>query len=56
MHGNDDQVNSEIHFEAVNERFLRCTWRRESSEFGDILGGHDRANMEAVIERVWRLT
>jgi len=26
------------------------------SEFGDVLGGHDRANRKAVIERVWRYT
>jgi len=27
-----------------------------SSEFGDTLGGCDRASLEAVIERVWMST
>ena len=35
---------------------LRCTWRRRLSELGDALGGHDRANLQAVIERVSRYT
>jgi len=38
----------------------RCTPRPWSSEFGDALGGCDRASLEmhleAVIERVWRCT
>jgi hypothetical protein len=29
-----------------------CTWRLWSSKIGDALGGHDRANLEALIERV----
>jgi len=32
------------------------TWRSKSSEFGDALGGHDHANLEVVIERVWKCT
>jgi hypothetical protein len=42
------------------ERVWRCTWRPGWSEFGDALGGRDRASLEmhfeAVIERVWRCT
>jgi len=34
----------------------RCTWRVWSSKFGDALVGRDRANSEAVIERVERYT
>jgi hypothetical protein len=34
----------------------RCTWRLRSSEFGDALGGHDSANLDAVIGRGWRCT
>jgi len=45
-----------MHFEAVIERVWRCTLRPSSSEFGDAIGGRDRANWEAVIERVWRCT
>jgi hypothetical protein len=49
-----DQVNLEMHSEAVIER----VWRPESSEFGDTLGGCDRASLEmhleAVIEGTWR--
>ena len=30
--------------------------RPQSSEFGDALGGQDRANLHAVIERVWTNT
>jgi len=32
------------------------TFRPKSSEFGDALGGHDRANFQAVIQQVWRYT
>jgi hypothetical protein len=49
-------VSVEIHLKTVIERVRRCTWRPRSSEFGDALGGHDRASLEAVIERVWTST
>jgi len=54
--------------EVLVRACLRCTWRRRSSElrdalgvpgsseFGDALGGHDRANLQAVIEQVWICT
>jgi len=45
-------MNSEMHLEAVIERVWICTWRLRSSEFGDALGGHNRANLQAVIEPV----
>jgi len=41
-----------MHLEATIVR----TWRLQSSEFGDTLGGRDRASLEAVIERVWTST
>ena len=47
-----DRVNLEMHSKAVIERVLGCTWRLTSSKFGDALGGHDRAKLEAVIVRV----
>ena len=53
-------MNLEMHSEIVIERVWRCTWRARSSEFGDALGGRDRASLEMhseiVIERVWRCT
>ena len=45
-----------MHLETEIEWTQRCTWRPGSREFKDALGGHDRANMQAVIERVWRYT
>jgi len=54
--GHGDRVNSEMHLEAVIERVWICTWRLRSSEFGDALGGHNRANLHCVIDRVWRYT
>ena len=57
-------MNLKMHSKIVNEQVWRCTCRPESSEFGDELagrdraslemhiGGHDRANLEAVIKRV----
>jgi len=57
-----------MHSEAVIERVWRYTgkavivqtWRPQSSEFEDTLGGYDRASLEthlqAVIERVSRCT
>jgi len=44
--GGHDHANSE----AVIERVWRCTWRPRLSEFGDALGGRDRASLEAVSE------
>jgi len=41
-----------MHLEAVIERVWRCTWRLSSSEFGDALGGHDRAILEEYLEAV----
>jgi len=46
--------------EAVTERVWRpgiapvwtYTWRLRSSEFGDALGGHDRARLEEYLEAV----
>jgi len=46
----------EMHLETEIESTQRCTWRPESSELGDALGGHDCANWQAVVERVWRYT
>ena len=67
-----DQLNSVLLSEGVIERLWRCTWRLESSEFGDTLGSCDQASLkmhprgwnrssleiqlEAVIEPVWRYT
>jgi len=51
-----DRACLEIHLETGIEWTLRCTWRPGSSEFGDAHGGHDCANLQAVIERVWRYT
>ena len=42
---NDDRVNSGIHSHAMSER----VWRY-------LLPGHGRANLEAVLKRVWRCT
>jgi hypothetical protein len=46
----DDQVSSELHLKAVIERVWRYTPRSWLSEFVAALGGHNRANLEAVIE------
>jgi len=54
--GGRDRASWEMHLEAVIERVWRGTLRPWSSEFGDAIGGRDRANLEAVIERVWRCT
>jgi len=42
--------------EAVIGRTSRCTTRLWLSMFGDALLGHHWANLEAMIERVWRRT
>jgi len=53
-----DQVNLEVHSEAVIEQVWRYTWRLWLSEFGDAHGGRDWASLkmhlEAVIMRTWR--
>ena len=41
-----------MHLEAMIVR----TWSPQSSKGGYALGGHDRANMEAVMELVWSYT
>jgi len=46
------RASCEIPFEAVIERVWRYTWRVRSSEFGDALGGHDRARLEQYLEAV----
>ena len=50
----------EMDREAKMEWTQRCTWRMWLIEFGDALGGGDRASLEmhleAVIERVWTCT
>ena len=47
-----------MHLEALIEPVRRYTWRPESSELRDALGGRDRSSLgmhrEAVNERVWR--
>jgi len=54
--GDGDWVNWEMHLDTEIEWTQRYTWRPGSSEFEDALGGHDRANLQAVIEWVWRYT
>jgi len=46
----------EVRLKMTIEWTQRYTPRAWSSEFGDALGGHARANLQAVIERVWRYT
>ena len=41
-----------MHLEAMIVR----TWKPESSEFGDALGGREGANLQDIIERVERYT
>jgi len=45
-------VNSEMHLEAVINRVWRYTWRPRSNEFGDALGGRDRASLDESLEAV----
>jgi len=56
----DDRVHSEMQLEAEFEGSQRCTWRLQSSQFGDALEGRYRLNsvmhLVAIIERVWRCT
>jgi hypothetical protein len=53
---NDDEVNLKIHSEDVIKRFWQCSWRQQSSVFGDTLVGRDQVNLEVLIEGVWRFT
>jgi len=39
-------VNSEMHLEAVIDRVWRCMGRPSSIEFGDTVGGRDRASLD----------
>jgi hypothetical protein len=56
----DDQVNSEVHSNAVIKQGWICTWRLWWSEFVDAHEGHDQLNLElhceAVIEWLVRFT
>jgi hypothetical protein len=45
-------VSLEIHSQAIIERVLRGTRRLSSCEFGDALGGRDRASLEMHLEAV----
>jgi len=47
-------MNSEMHLEAVIDRVWRYTLRPRSSEFGDALGGPDRASLDEYLEAVDR--
>jgi len=49
-------VNLQIHVEDMMMRSRKYLWRPWSSKFGDALGCHVCANLEAVIERVCRNT
>jgi len=49
-----NRVTVEIHLRAVIEWTWRCTPKSWSTEWVDALGGHDHANLDVVIERVWR--
>ena len=57
MHRDGDRVNLGMHLEAVIVELggvlgdgAGCTWRWQSSELRDALGGHDRANLEVNLE------
>ena len=45
-------MNSEMHLEAMIDRVWRYTWRPRSTEFGDALGGCDRASLDEYLEAV----
>ena len=47
---NDDEVNSEIHSEAVNEGVCKSNWRSSLSELRDVVGGRDRVSLEMQLE------
>jgi len=42
--------------EAKIERFQRCTVMPSSNKFSDVLGNHDGANLEIMIEQVSKYT
>jgi len=46
----------QLHLEMEIQWAQRFTWRSWSRQFGDALGGHERVNLQAIIERVWRCT
>jgi hypothetical protein len=44
------KLNSEMNLEAGIDRVWGCTWRLGWSEFGDAVGGRDRASLEMYLE------
>jgi hypothetical protein len=38
-----------MHLESIIERVGRCTWRPESGEFGDALGGRDQVELRDTL-------
>jgi len=52
--GGRNRASLEMHLVGEIELVWRYTWRQQSSEVGDALGGHDHAHLEAVIVRVWK--
>jgi len=54
--GGRDWPSLEMHLETEIEWTQKCTWRPGSSELRYAFGGHHRANLQAVIEPVWRYT
>jgi len=51
-HGGRDQVNFEMHSQAMIEWVGSCTWRPWLSQFGDALGGRDRERLNEYLEAV----
>jgi hypothetical protein len=51
-------VNAEMSLEAVMDSIWRCTWRMDSSKFGDALRESNQARFKmhlvAMMESVWR--
>jgi len=48
--GDRDWVNSEMHWEAIIERVLICTWSPRPSELKQALWGRDQACLEMQLE------
>jgi len=48
--GGRNRASLKMHWEAAIERVWRCTWRPQSSEFGDALGGRNRASLDEYWE------
>ena len=46
-------MSSEMHLEAVIEPVWRFTWRSQSYEFGDALGGRDYARWRCTWRPCW---